>query len=98
MPRIDKRRSWYRKRRNQSSQTVSIDYSLINPISNEYLGAISDLNLRDLQPMITSVIMSEDKIHLQVPVLDYALNGYSLRWILLLKGHLDQHKSGLSAA
>jgi superfamily II DNA helicase RecQ len=45
---------------------------LINPISNDHISSISDLELRDLEPIITAV-MSEDKIYLQVPVLELCL-------------------------
>lgn len=73
MPRKDKRSSWHRRRRNQdTSQRDLVGSSLINPISNDHISTISDLELRDLQPMITAV-MSEDKIHLQVPVLELCL-------------------------
>jgi hypothetical protein len=71
MPHRDKGSRWYTKRRNQRSQEVA-DSSILLPITNDYIGSISDLQLRDLPPMITEVI-DEDKIHLQVPVLELCL-------------------------
>ena len=72
MPRTDKRRSWFRKRRDQGSQRDTVDSSTLNPISNDHVDAISALQLRDLQSMVMAAA-STDHVHLQVPVLEICL-------------------------